>query len=239
MFSDVPLSTSQLILASLGMGMFVDHEDRIPKDADAVVVVSNHRSFMDALVLMEALKRPVRVACHHYMSQAPILREAINLLGCIPLEKRGKGQQEFFKQATKLLQDQQWVGIFPEGGEPMVELTQPKEVGSFERGFAHLALRTSKGNVAVLPVAIASISESVYSTFPIRLLQWFDPSEPLFDRPGLQPVVIYHQVKVAIGQPYWIKDQRRQQYQGKGAKTAVTELTEYCRGQIVELLGSH
>ena len=219
--------------------MFVCHEDRIPKNADAVVVVSNHRSFMDAFVLMEALERPIRVACHHYMSQTPILRETIDLLGCLPLQKRGQGQQKFFQQATELLQAKQWVGIFPEGGEPMVELTKPEEVGSFERGFAHLALRTSQPNVAVLPVAIASVAESVYPGFPLRLLQWFDPSEPLFDRPGLQPVVVYHDVDVAIGKPYWITVKQRQHYHGKGAKTAVTELTEYCREEIVGLLHSH
>ena len=239
MFSNLPLSASQLLLASLGTTMSVHHQSRIPKDADAVVVISNHRSFMDALVLMDALQRPIHIACHYYMSQAPLLREMIQLLGCIPLPQKGQGAKKFFRQARKLLEEQEWVGIFPEGGEPMIDLTEPQEVSSFERGFAHLALGTSMANVAILPVAIVSVKESVHYTFPIKLLHWFDSSEPLFNRPGLQPVVIYHQVKVAIGHPYWITKEKQQKYPGKGAKIAVNQLTESCRTQIVQLLHSH
>ncbi|WP_318528530.1 1-acyl-sn-glycerol-3-phosphate acyltransferase [Plectonema radiosum] len=53
--------------------MFRYYEERIPQDA-SVLVVSNHRSFMDAPVLMEALSNPIRFACHHYMGQVPIMR---------------------------------------------------------------------------------------------------------------------------------------------------------------------
>ncbi|MBF2020989.1 MAG: 1-acyl-sn-glycerol-3-phosphate acyltransferase [Hydrococcus sp. C42_A2020_068] len=230
------LPVSQSLLGAMGMRMFVYHEDRIPQEAGAVVVVSNHRSFMDAPILIQALRRPVRVACHRYMGQTPILKEAIDLLGCIPLDEPKKRGRQFFERATRLLQSRQWVGIFPEGASPMIQLTQPREMRKFQRGFAHLALRASVPDLAVLPVAIASEAENIALIFPVRLLRLFDPSEPLFNGAGWHPVLVYRHANVLIGRPYWITARHRQQYQGGSAKQVVTELTDYCRQEIAQLL---
>lgn len=236
MLSKTPLSVSQLLLATIGMQMFIYHENRIPQDADALIVVSNHRSFMDAPILIQALGQPVRIACHHYMSQTPILREFVQLLGCLPLDEPQTRQKHFFEQANQLLNSHQWVGIFPEGASPMIQLTEPTEVKQFHRGFAHLALRTQLSNVAILPIAIASLDETITSLFPLRLLSLFDPSEPLFNRSGTHPVAVYHRTNVLIGRPYWITERHRQQYQGKQAKQLVSELTDYCHHEITQLL---
>lgn len=219
----------------MGTRFFPYYEDRIPQEA-AVVVVSNHRSFMDAPLLMAALGRSVRIACHHYMGQVPVMREVVQQLGCFPLETPEHRQQDFFVQATALLRRSQLVGVFPEGAQPMVNLTRPDEMGDFQRGFAHLALRAPVQNLAVLPVAIASLEETVNSAVPLRLLRLFDPSEPLFERSGWHPMVIYQRVAVLVGHPYWITDARRQQYQGKQAKAAVKDVTQHCQDEIAKLL---
>ncbi len=237
MFSNASVLVSQSILKVLGTQMFVYHQDRIPRDLGGAIVVSNHRSFMDAFMLMAALDRPVRFACHHYMGQMPILREfVVELLGCFPLEQPEKRPQSFFKQARELLQKNEWVGIFPEGGEPMVNLTSPREVGKFERGFAHLALRGGMPNIVIIPVAIASTEETIGQTFPLKFLHLVDPSEPLFDSWNLQPAIFYHRVNVAIGRPYWIDRQQREQYRGKTAKQLVENITTYCRQEITTLV---
>lgn len=219
----------------MGTQMFVYHEDRIPEDS-AVVVVSNHRGFMDALLLMAALGHPLRIACHHYMGQVPMLRELITQMGCFPLQEPEYRQQAFFEQATELLQQHQWVGVFPEGAQPMVRLTQPDTLGKFHRGFAHLALRTPVRNLAVLPVAIASLEETTTYALPLRWLRLFDPSEPLFAQPGWHPMVIHRRVAVLVGHPYWITAKHREQYQGKQAKTTVNELVATCHDEISKLL---
>jgi 1-acyl-sn-glycerol-3-phosphate acyltransferase len=126
----------------------------------------------------------------------------------------------------------------------MVQKTSPKEVGEFQRGFAHLALRTEKltstqpsmQNLAVLPVAIAALEESVYPALPLQFLRIFDPSEPLFDQMGWHPLVIYHRVKVVIGHPYWVTPLQQQQYRSKQGKEAVQELTHHCQSTIAHLL---
>lgn len=129
----------------------------------------------------------------------------------------------------------------------MVQKTSPSQVGEFQRGFAHLALRTDKStkstliqpplqNLAVLPVAIATFEESVYPAVPLQLLRLFDPSEPLFNQMGWHPLVIYHRVKVLVGEPYWVTPLQRQQYRSKQGKAVASELNHYCQTTIAQLL---
>ncbi|NEU76445.1 1-acyl-sn-glycerol-3-phosphate acyltransferase [Hassallia byssoidea VB512170] len=231
-----PLDISRSFLATISTKMFRYYEDRIPQDA-SVLVVSNHRSFMDAPVLMEALSSPIRFACHHYMGQVPIMREIVTQqLGCFPLESPENRQHSFFVQSQRLLQSKQMVGVFPEGTKPMVKFTPANQVGEFQRGFAHLALRSQVEDLAILPIAIASLEEISTSALPLRVLSLFDPSEPLFNQPGLHPLVIYRRLAVLIGRPYWIMPQHKEKYQGKQGKKVVAELTEHCHGEIAKLL---
>jgi len=244
MSANSPLQISHGLLATLGTKLFRYYEDRIPQ-AGPALVVSNHRSFMDAPILMATVDRPIRFACHHYMGQVPVMREIVTgQLGCFPLDAPQYRQQRFFHQAIGLLQASQTVGVFPEGTKSMVQSSQPNQMGEFQRGFAHLALRAASGgemhkpveNLVILPVAIASLEEVNTSAVPLKLLSLFDPTEPLFNQAGWHPLVIYHRVAVLIGRPYWIKLQQRKQYQGKQARTVVSELTNYCQEEIANLL---
>ncbi len=98
-----PVDISRSFLATISTKMFRYYEDRIPQDA-SVLVVSNHRSFMDAPVLMEALSSPIRFACHHYMGQVPIMREFVTKqLGCFPLESPENRQHSFFSAISDAL----------------------------------------------------------------------------------------------------------------------------------------
>lgn len=235
MLGSSPLLISRQILALLGTKVFYHYQDRVPRES-AVLVVSNHRSFMDAPLLMAAANRPIRFACHHYMGRVPVMREFVTRLGCFPLDAPEQRQQSFFHQAIKLLQNQQMVGVFPEGAQPMVELTQPDRMGEFHRGFAHLALRAPIPDLAILPVAIASQAETTNSVMPLRLLNWFDPSEPLFDQPGWHPMVLYQRVNVLVGRPIWVTPAQRQAYHGKQARSLVNDLMSHCYEEISSLL---
>ncbi|HEY9908340.1 MAG TPA: lysophospholipid acyltransferase family protein [Thermosynechococcaceae cyanobacterium] len=233
--SDSPLQISRLLLAGLGTQLHTYYGDRVPPTG-ALLVVSNHRSFMDAPLLMAALNRPIRFACHHYMSQVPIMREIVTQLGCFPLEASEQRQQSFFRKSIQLLQTQQAVGIFPEGAQPMVKYTSPERMGEFQRGFAHLSLRAPVPDLAVLPVAIVATQEAVNSAVPLRLLSLFDPSEPLFTQSGWHPMVVYQRATVVIGRPYWISADDRERYQGKYARSLVADLTHKCHSEIETLL---
>jgi 1-acyl-sn-glycerol-3-phosphate acyltransferase len=235
MFFQDPLGLSRLFLDGFGTQVKLAHLDRIP-ESGPILVVSNHRSFMDAPLLMAALSKSIQFACHHYMSQIPVLRETVQALGCFPLEAPNQSQQGFFDRANRFLQTRKSVGVFPEGGQCMVRPTSPREVAPFQRGFAHLAMRSPVPKLAVLPVAIISKEESIHPGVPLSVLHFFDPSEPLFEQMGWHPLVFYHKVEVAVGQPYWITPTLKEQYRGKQGKVAVGRLTQYCQTEIAQLL---
>ena len=90
--------------------------------------------------------------------------------------------------------------------------------------------------VAVVPVAIASHSETNNSVVPLRLLSLFDPTEPLFQQPGWHPAVVYRDVELLIGHPVKVDARLRSHYDGKGVSTLVTDLTHCCQDEIASLL---
>jgi 1-acyl-sn-glycerol-3-phosphate acyltransferase len=235
MLLDRPLHVSRFLLMSLGIRMFVEGRDRIPSDSP-ILVVSNHRSFLDAPLLMAALNRPIRFACHHYMGQVPVMRDIVQQLGCFPLDDVEHRQQSFFHQAIDLLKTRQAVGIFPEGTSPMVHKTDRCEMSDFHRGFAHLALKAPVPDLAVLPVAISVQSETVTSAVPLKLLSFFDPSEPLFNQEGWHPMVLYQRVNLLVGRPIWMTSTQREKYQGKSARSRVEQLSDRCHDEIQNLL---
>jgi len=235
MFPVTPLMLSHSFLAALGTQVRILYPERVPTGG-AVLVVSNHRSFMDAPLLMAAVNRPVRFACHHYMSRIPLMREVLDFLGCFPLDTPKDRGRRLLQQVVQLLQSQQVVGIFPEGAASIVRETKPTDVGKFQRGFAHLALRAPIQDLVILPVAIAACQETTNAAFPLRLLSLIDPSEPLFDQPGWHPLVVYHQVNVLVGRPYRIQPSQREDYHGKQAQALVNEVTEACQHEVHRLL---
>lgn len=235
MLSFTPHLIAQSLISAVNLQLTYSHTDRIPQDIPTIVI-SNHRSFLDAPILIKTIPNTLRIACHHYMGQTPGVREIVNSLGCFPLAEANQRQREFFKRASQLLTARQWIGLFPEGTRPMIEPTIPNEIGEFHRGFAHLAWKVPVDNLAVLPIAIASRSETNYPSIPISWLKQFDRDEPFFQRQGLHPMLVYHRVNVLVGRPYLISKAQKQEYKGRSAKILATDLTNYCQKQITELL---
>ena len=231
-----PLEVSRWMLFSLGIRIQLHHAERLPRSP--FLMIANHRSFLDAPLLIAAAAKPVHFACHHYMAQVPVMSSVVDALGCFPLDEPKRRGRKFFKQATDFLQSQESIGIFPEGTGPMVKIAPPDQVGSFHRGFAHLALRAPVEDLQIVPAAIIALEERQQDTIPLRLLSLFDPSEPLFKRAGRHPAVIYQQVSVVIGQPITVSDGWRQDYQGKRASQMATELSDRCHDNIQALLAA-
>ena len=230
-----PLTLSKTLLTLLNVQTSVHFRERIPS-ASSLILVSNHRSILDAPLLINSLQRQVHFACHRYMGQVPGLRDMVRAFGCLPLDTPAHKGPTFFRQAIDLLQQQEAVGIFPEGAEPMVQRTGPHNLSDFHRGFAHLALRAPVEELAILPVAIASTDEINQAGFPIKLLSLFDPSEPLFQQEGWHPFVFYHEVRLLIGHPVRVTDRLREHYRGKQAGQLATEVTQCCQEEIATLL---
>ncbi|MEL6470087.1 MAG: lysophospholipid acyltransferase family protein [Cyanobacteria bacterium J06623_4] len=228
------LELSRWMLFSMGIRIRLQGPERLPRSP--FLMIANHRSFLDAPLLIAAAARPVHFACHHYMSQVPVMSQIVEALGCFPLDGPAERGRTFFKQASGYLRSQQSIGVFPEGTNPMVTPTAPGEISSFHRGFAHLALRAPIDDLQLIPTAIIALEEKHQDTIPFRLLSWFDPSEPLFHQSGRHPAIIYRQVAVIIGNPIAVTDPMRQAYYGKQASQVATELTETCQDTVQQLL---
>ncbi|MGC1308359.1 MAG: lysophospholipid acyltransferase family protein [Phormidesmis sp.] len=229
-----PLEVSRWMLFSMGIRIRVHHSERLPRSP--FLMISNHRSFLDAPLLIAAAAKPVHFACHHYMAQVPVMRNVVDALGCFPLDEPNHRGRTFFKQATGFLRSHESIGVFPEGTGPMVKVPLASEVGPFHRGFAHLALRAPVENLQVVPTAIVALEEVQQDAVPFKLLSWFDPTEPLFNQSGRHPAVIYQRVTVVIGQPIAITDSIRQDYRGRKASGIASELSDQCHDEIQSLL---
>lgn len=220
----IPLQLSRSLLDAIVMSVTLHHLERIPIK-NRLLVVSNHRSLLDAPLLMSAISRPVRFVCHHYMSQVPLLQQAVALMGAFPLEPDQRRQSSFFQQSARFLQANQVVGVFPEGADPMVKVNAPQQLSPFHRGFAHLALRVHVDGLAILPVAIASREEKQGKLAPLALFRRFDPSEALFQRDGWHSAILYRHVDVLFGHPLLIDEGWRSRYRGSSGATTARELT--------------
>lgn len=233
----VPLQLSRSLLDAAGIAAAVHNLERIPAKK-RLLMVSNHRSLLDAPLLMMAISRPVRFVCHYYMSQVPLLQQAVALMGAFPLEADQRRQSSFFRQSTSFLQANQVVGVFPEGADPMVKINAPDQLSPFYRGFAHLALRVPVDNLAILPVAIASREERQGKLAPLEWFRRFDPSEELFQSGGWHSAILYRHVDVLFGHPLLIDEGLRSRYRGRSGATVAREITQHCCNQIAGMLAT-
>lgn len=231
----IPLQLSRSLLEAARVSASLHHLERIPTK-NRLLIVSNHRSLLDAPLLMSAISRPVRFVCHYYMSQVPLLQQAVALMGGFPLEANQLRQSSFFQQSARFLQANQVVGVFPEGADPMVKVNPPQQLSPFYRGFAHLALRVPVDGLAILPVAIASREEKQGRLAPLALFRRFDPSEALFQRDGWHSAILYRHVDVLFGNPLLIDEGWKSRYYGSSGAAVARELTQACWSQIAEML---
>jgi 1-acyl-sn-glycerol-3-phosphate acyltransferase len=232
-FDDYATAMAQDILGLLGLKVKVHNAERIPP-AGPLVIVSNHRSFLDPFLLASFLNTPINFVCHRYMGNVPVLREVLQTCGGFPLSNRN-WYLDLLQYATDLLDRGKMIGIFPEGAAPMLDTPAPTRLHPFQRGFAHLALQTKVPNLQILPVAISSRSETHWPAVPISLLHQLDPLEPLFKQDGWHPAVLYREVAIRIGEPVAIEPYRSL-YHGRQAATVVRAVTDTLSAQVADLL---
>jgi 1-acyl-sn-glycerol-3-phosphate acyltransferase len=230
---------AQDLLGLLGINITVQNLERLPKPgpkSSPLMIVSNHRSFLDPFLLTSCLNIPINFVCHRYMGNIPVLREILQTCGGFPLSHKD-WYPDLLQHATDLLDRGKTVGIFPEGASPILNTPAPQDLRTFYRGFAHLALQTAVPDLQVLPVAICSRSEWQCPAVPLSLLRQIDPLEPLFQTDGWHPVVLYQDVTLRLGEPFAVKPYR-DRYHGRQASIVVKDITNLLSRQISELLAA-
>ena len=129
----------------------------IPKHG-AALVVCNHVSFMDALVLGGASPRPLRFVMDQPIFDSPWLKWWFQLVGAIPIEsdRRSPGAlRRALDDVSAALRQGQVVMVFPEG-----RLTPDGEIHAFRRGLETILARD---DVPVIPAGLAGLWGSLTS----------------------------------------------------------------------------
>ena len=225
---------AQDFLGLLGMDVKVQNPERLPPSGP-LLIVSNHRSFLDPFLLTSFLNTPINFVCHRFMGNVPVLREVLQSCGGFPLSD--DWYPDLLRHSTELLDRGKIIGIFPEGAAPMLNTPIPHSACPFYRGFAHVALQAAVPNLQILPVAIRSQSETQWPAVPLSMIQYLDPSEPLFKQDGWHPAVLYQKVSIRLGQPFSIAPYQ-EQYHGRQAGKVVKALTTTLSQQVADLLSA-
>lgn len=131
--------------------------ERIPKEGPALLVC-NHVSYVDALILMGTIRRPIRFVMDHRIFRIPLLSFAFRTAGAIPIASAKEDPEcleRAFEAVDRALAAGELVGIFPEG-----RLTPDGEIQPFRRGLERILERRP---VPVVPIALSGLWESMWS----------------------------------------------------------------------------
>ncbi|WP_137928205.1 MFS transporter [Cupriavidus sp. 2SB] len=131
--------------------------ERIPEEG-AAVLVCNHVSFVDAVVLMAASPRPVRFLMDHNIFKVPGLSWFFRQAKAIPIAPAREHPEMLaraYDAVAEALADGELVCIFPEG-----KITATGELNPFKNGVHQIIQRTP---VPVVPMALRGLWGSFFS----------------------------------------------------------------------------
>jgi len=129
----------------------------IPDEGPALVVC-NHVSYMDALILSASIPRPVRFVMYYKIFNIPVMSWIFRTAKAIPIagaRENPELMQRAFDEIEAALADGQIVGIFPEGA-----LTKDGEIAAFKSGVERIL---AKQPVPVIPMALRGMWTSMWS----------------------------------------------------------------------------
>jgi 1-acyl-sn-glycerol-3-phosphate acyltransferase len=135
----------------------VEGEERIPDEGPAVLVC-NHVSFVDALIVAAVCRRPARFVMDHNIFRIPVLNFIFRTGRAIPIASRREDpalMEQAFEDVAQALQDGDLVCIFPEG-----KITKDGELNAFRPGIERIIERTP---VPVVPLALRGLWGSFFS----------------------------------------------------------------------------
>ncbi|MGL4746152.1 MAG: 1-acyl-sn-glycerol-3-phosphate acyltransferase, partial [Shewanella sp.] len=130
---------------------------KIPKEG-AGIIVSNHVSYVDALIIMGASTRPIRFVMDKSISEIPVLKYLFRHAGVIPICSPRQSEATYnqaFESIHEALVNGELVCIFPEG-----RLTPDGELGEFRPGIDKILARDP---VPVIPMALNGLWGSYFS----------------------------------------------------------------------------
>lgn len=138
-------------------------EEHVPDEGPALLVC-NHVSYMDPLVIMGAVPRPTRFVMYYKIFNTPGARWVFRTARAIPIAGAREDpavMEAAFAEVDRALAEGEIVGIFPEG-----KLTTDGEIAEFKSGVERI-LKTRP--VPVVPMALKNLWRSMFSKRDSRL----------------------------------------------------------------------
>jgi 1-acyl-sn-glycerol-3-phosphate acyltransferase len=140
------------LLKSIGWPLFrvlfaVEYHgiENVP-ERGAVIIAGNHPSYLDPVLVMLPVKRKIRFMAWDALFKVPVLGQLIRAMGSFPVDiRKGKGESAF-REAVKVLDSGDALGIFPEG-----QRSEQGPMGELRTGVARLAIETG---AEIVPVTI-------------------------------------------------------------------------------------
>jgi 1-acyl-sn-glycerol-3-phosphate acyltransferase len=134
-----------------------DGLDRIPQEGPALLVC-NHVSYVDALVISAACRRPIRWVMDHRIFRIPLLSFFFRTVRAIPIAPAKEDAallEKAYERIAEELAAGELIGIFPEG-----RLTSDGEMGEFRGGIVRILERSP---VPVVPMALSGLWQSLFA----------------------------------------------------------------------------
>ena len=140
----------------------VQGDQHIPSTG-AAVLVCNHVSFIDAVLLMAASPRPMVFLMDHRIFRQPVLGWLFRLAKAIPIAPQKEDPQAYeaaFERAAEVLRAGDLLAIFPEGG-----ITKDGTLQPFKGGIVKILDRARADglDVPVVPMALTNLWGSYFS----------------------------------------------------------------------------
>ena len=137
-------------------------EANVP-DEGAALIVCNHVSYMDALILSASIPRPVRFVMYYRIFDIPVMRWIFRTAKAIPIagaRENPELMQRAFAEIDAALAAGELVGIFPEGA-----LTKDGGIAKFKSGIERVLAHANESGrpVPVVPMALRGMWASMWS----------------------------------------------------------------------------
>ncbi|SNY54212.1 1-acyl-sn-glycerol-3-phosphate acyltransferases [Arsukibacterium tuosuense] len=159
-YSQVPEFTLRFVIYLLSHTLYRVRShglDHIPEEG-AAVLVANHVSYVDAMLIAGAVRRPVRFVMEKAIYDLPVANWLFKAARTIPICSKQKDEQVYeaaFAAIKRELADGNLVCIFPEG-----RLTKTGDIDNFRPGIERII---SESPVPVVPMALQGLWGSFFS----------------------------------------------------------------------------
>lgn len=144
-------------LANIVYRLKIEGRENIPREGPAVLVC-NHVSFVDWMIIAAGIKRPVRFVMDHHFFSGFLIKRIMTRAKVIPIAP-AKENPQLLEEAFKTMREELTAGeiicIFPEG-----KITKDGKMNPFRPGIERMIQETP---VPVIPMALTNLWGSIFS----------------------------------------------------------------------------